>query len=82
MTGVTFSTAFLLKYSAGKVTLMSADTVPLFSTSTSGVQVSFTSSMFLAIFLKQLQLVNANEATASARLNFINFFIIVKIKVV
>ena len=70
--------AFLLKYSTGKVTLMSAATVPLFSVRISGVTVSLMSSRFLAIFLKQLQLENASAAATSTTLNFIKFFIIGK----
>ena len=75
MTGVTFSTAFLLKYFSGKVTLMSAATTPLFRVRISGVTVRLISSRFLAIFLKQLQLENARAAATSTTLNFIRFFI-------
>ena len=78
MTGVTLTTAFALKYLTGKVTLMSAATMPLLSVRISGATVSWTSSRFLAIFLKQLQLVNASAATASTMLNFISFFIMGK----
>ena len=75
MTGVTLMTAFASKYSTGKVTLMSAATMPLFSVRISGVTLSFTSSRSLAIFLKQLQLENARAAATSTMLNFMKFFI-------
>ena len=58
---------------------MSAATMPLFSVRILGVTVSLTSSRFLAIFLKQLQLENARAAATSTMLNFIKFFIIGKL---
>ena len=75
MTGVTFTIALGLKYFTGNCAVMSAATTPLFSTSTSGAHVSDTSSLFFAIFLKQLQLENVKATTTSNKLNFISFFI-------